>query len=539
YPLFLCHRITGGELFERIIDESFDLNESRCVRFMNEILQGVEYIHNQGVLHLDLKPENILCLSRTSFKIKIIDFGLARFYDGKEICVLFGTPEFVSPEVISYEPVCPAADMWSVGVICYVMLSGLSPFMGDSQSETLANILRVTYDFNYPEFAEISEDARNFIRRLLVKDPRKRMTATECLQHPWIKKKQQQLKRKGTVSKKRLKHFVYRRKWQKAVNAIIALQRMGVVLHHPIPDNPHIAQSNPLAPVNEFSHQAEKQPDQSSSTQNNSPVTESPKSRNRRKSLMSLNRSLFSRLTTKRVPHSDSLASEDGSPSPQSSNTPNSSRRSSILSKFGWNPSTSNSSSAMKTTPKLTSNSISPKSGQAHTENKRLNKKDSVPSKPDSPTNTANFTNKKKLSIRRQPKSKPDVHDKTTVSPVSTQLTGQKSATVSPVTAKTVDPRTKVVEREAKNQDPVKSVDVDEKNNSQRNEHPPPVAEPTRNLSRDSTSSNSATKIELKLTVLKPPPRKPTPKTVLPQGTSIADRIGFFSNLAGKSNRKP
>ncbi|CAH8537700.1 unnamed protein product [Schistosoma margrebowiei] len=232
--------ITGGELFERIIDESFNLNESRCIKFMHEILQGVEYMHSQNVIHLDLKPENILCLSATSFKTKIIDFGLARFYQDQNLCVLFGTPEFVSPEVISYEPVSPAADMWSLGVICYVMLSGLSPFMGESQGETLANIIRVKYNFDYTEFAEISNDAMDFIRKLLVKDPRKRMTATECLQHQWLKQKKKTPSRSGTVSKKRLKHFVYRRKWQKAVNAIIALQRMGVVLQHsPIMQSRH------------------------------------------------------------------------------------------------------------------------------------------------------------------------------------------------------------------------------------------------------------------------------------------------------------
>ncbi|TNN12301.1 Myosin light chain kinase, smooth muscle isoform 1 [Schistosoma japonicum] len=235
--------ITGGELFERIIDESFNLNESRCIKFMHEILQGVEYMHSQNVIHLDLKPENILCLSATSFKTKIIDFGLARFYQNQNLCVLFGTPEFVSPEVISYEPISPAADMWSLGVICYVMLSGLSPFMGESQGETLANIIRVKYNFDYAEFAEISNDAMDFIRKLLVKDPRKRMTATECLQHQWLKQKKT-LKRSGTVSKKRLKHFVYRRKWQKAVNAIIALQRMGVVLQHsPVIPPRHRSQS--------------------------------------------------------------------------------------------------------------------------------------------------------------------------------------------------------------------------------------------------------------------------------------------------------
>ncbi|PRD24786.1 UNVERIFIED_CONTAM: Myosin light chain kinase [Trichonephila clavipes] len=86
------------------------------------ICDGVSYMHKNNVLHLDLKPENILCKTRTSHKIKIIDFGLARIYKQDEsLRILFGTPEFVAPEVINYEPVCPSSDMWSVGVICYVL----------------------------------------------------------------------------------------------------------------------------------------------------------------------------------------------------------------------------------------------------------------------------------------------------------------------------------------------------------------------------------------------------------------------------------
>ncbi|KAL5963410.1 Myosin light chain kinase smooth muscle [Taenia solium] len=239
YDVFIqCDRITlimelitGGELFERVIDDNFDLDEEICEKFMRQILQGVEYIHSQHVIHLDLKPENILCLSRTGFKIKIIDFGLAREVTNGDVRVMFGTPEFVAPEVISFDPVTYATDMWSVGVVCYVLLSGLSPFMGDNESETLSNIMRCNYTFDYSEFSDISADAKDFIKSLLKKDPRKRNTATQCLAHRWLKERPR-LRRAATVNKKRLRHFVYRRKWQKAVNAIIALQRMGVVLTH-------------------------------------------------------------------------------------------------------------------------------------------------------------------------------------------------------------------------------------------------------------------------------------------------------------------
>jgi myosin-light-chain kinase len=87
-------------------------------------------MHDRNIVHLDLKPENILCKSKASHLIKIIDFGLTRkLTRGEDVRILFGTPEFVSPEVISFEPVSTTSDMWSVGVVCYVLLSGVGRFL--------------------------------------------------------------------------------------------------------------------------------------------------------------------------------------------------------------------------------------------------------------------------------------------------------------------------------------------------------------------------------------------------------------------------
>ncbi|ESO87006.1 hypothetical protein LOTGIDRAFT_235177 [Lottia gigantea] len=225
--------ISGGELFERVINDDFILTEKACVMFLRQICEGVSFMHSQNILHLDMKPENILCLSREGNRIKIIDFGLARKYNPKEdLRVLFGTPEFVAPEVINFDPISTASDMWSVGVITYVLLSGLSPFMGDSECETLSNVTSATWDFNAEEFDSISNEAKDFISKLLLKDKRKRMSANDCLEHQWLRRS---LKREGhlperSLSKKRLKKFVYRRKWQKAINAMLALRRMGVSL---------------------------------------------------------------------------------------------------------------------------------------------------------------------------------------------------------------------------------------------------------------------------------------------------------------------
>ena len=168
--IMVMEYIGGGELFEKVVADDFTLTERDCVLFMRQICDAVGYMHEKYIVHLDLKPENILCKSKSSHLIKIIDFGLTRkLKKGEDVRILFGTPEFVSPEVISYEPVSTTSDMWSVGVVCYVLLSGLSPFMGDSDVETFANISGIAYDFDDEAFDNISEEAKDFIRKLLVK----------------------------------------------------------------------------------------------------------------------------------------------------------------------------------------------------------------------------------------------------------------------------------------------------------------------------------------------------------------------------------
>ncbi|RZF45815.1 hypothetical protein LSTR_LSTR011774 [Laodelphax striatellus] len=189
--------IEGGELFERVIDDDFILTEKACTVFVRQICEAVEFIHSQHILHLDLKPENILCLTRTGNRIKIIDFGLARkFEPDKKLQVLFGTPEFVAPEVVNFDQIGFGTDMWSVGVICYRCcvvnineLSGLSPFMGETDVETMANVTIAQYDFDDDAFDDISDDAKDFISKLLMKNREQRLSASECLLHPWLRRK--------------------------------------------------------------------------------------------------------------------------------------------------------------------------------------------------------------------------------------------------------------------------------------------------------------------------------------------------------------
>ncbi|XP_006638269.2 serine/threonine kinase 17a like [Lepisosteus oculatus] len=179
----------GGEIFNQCVadnDEAF--TEKDVIRLVRQILSGVAYLHRNNVVHLDMKPQNLLLTSsRPLGDIRIVDFGLSRRMDNvKEVREILGTPEYVAPEILNYEPISTATDMWSIGVLAYVMLTGESPFLGEDKQETFLNISQVNVDYSQDVFEGVSNPAVDFIKTLLIKNPRKRATAEECLQHPWL-----------------------------------------------------------------------------------------------------------------------------------------------------------------------------------------------------------------------------------------------------------------------------------------------------------------------------------------------------------------
>uniref|UniRef100_A0A3P8UTW5 non-specific serine/threonine protein kinase n=2 Tax=Cynoglossus semilaevis TaxID=244447 RepID=A0A3P8UTW5_CYNSE len=187
--VLILELVSGGELFDFLAQKE-TLSEEEATQFIKQVLDGVQYLHSKRIAHFDLKPENIMLLDRNIPlpRIKLIDFGLAHKIEaGTEFKNIFGTPEFVAPEIVNYEPLGLEADMWSIGVITYILLSGASPFLGDSKQETLGNISGVSYQFDEEFFNNTSELAKSFIRQLLEKDTRKRMTIHDALNHPWIK----------------------------------------------------------------------------------------------------------------------------------------------------------------------------------------------------------------------------------------------------------------------------------------------------------------------------------------------------------------
>ncbi|XP_075700524.1 death-associated protein kinase 2-like isoform X2 [Rhinoderma darwinii] len=229
--VLILELIRGGELFD-FIAEKEALSEEDAIVFLEQILKGVFYIHSKNIAHFDLKPENIMLLEKAvpHPKIKIIDFGLAqRIEDGAVFKSLCGTPQYIAPEVINYEPLGPPTDMWSIGVITYILLSGLSPFQGETDPETLTNVVSGSYEFDDRYFKDTSDMAKDFIQQLLVKDPRERLTAGQCLIHPWIKpltRKQAANRSRSSINIKNFKKFNARRKWRLSYNMVSACNRL-------------------------------------------------------------------------------------------------------------------------------------------------------------------------------------------------------------------------------------------------------------------------------------------------------------------------
>ena len=181
--------VDGGELFYKIVQQG-NYNEKDAASIVRQMIEGVSYLHKQSICHRDLKPENLLVSSngpQTPFRLLIADFGLSKSFKEGALETSCGTPDYVAPEVITSEGTYDeSVDMWSCGVITYVLLCGFSPFLSTSEKGLFDKIIKAEYDFPEPEWTEISEHAKDFIRHLLVKDPRKRMTGEECLAHPWL-----------------------------------------------------------------------------------------------------------------------------------------------------------------------------------------------------------------------------------------------------------------------------------------------------------------------------------------------------------------
>ncbi|OMO90411.1 hypothetical protein CCACVL1_07374, partial [Corchorus capsularis] len=176
----------GGELFDRIVAKGH-YSEREAAKLIKTIVGVVETCHSLGVMHRDLKPENFLFDTvEEDAALKATDFGLSVFYKpGESFCDVVGSPYYVAPEVLR-KHYGPEADVWSAGVILYILLSGVPPFWAETEMGIFKQILRGKIDFDSEPWPAISESAKDLIRKMLDRNPKRRLTAHQVLCHPWI-----------------------------------------------------------------------------------------------------------------------------------------------------------------------------------------------------------------------------------------------------------------------------------------------------------------------------------------------------------------
>jgi serine/threonine protein kinase len=179
----------GGELYEEIIQRSV-FSEKDSAVIVKQLLEALTYLHAQGIVHRDLKLENLLLHKKGELTVKLADFGLSRlFKPGSQMYTACGTPFYVAPDILlatDESGYGPNVDMWAVGVLLYILLSGRLPFSGDNDDDLFRAIMEGDLVWKSPQFDEVSEEAKDLISHLIVVDTDKRYNAEQALQHPFI-----------------------------------------------------------------------------------------------------------------------------------------------------------------------------------------------------------------------------------------------------------------------------------------------------------------------------------------------------------------
>lgn len=185
--------VSGGELYDSIANWK-NFSEEKAGYLMYQILSAVNYLHSKNIVHRDLKPENILVEKGTSkaneseekINIKLIDFGTCNFYEkNRKLSLRVGTPYYIAPEVLrkNYNE---KVDIWSCGVIFYILLVGYPPFSGNSTAEILESVSSGKYEMSGPEWEKISKEAKDLVKKMLLYDPAKRISAQEAMNHKFL-----------------------------------------------------------------------------------------------------------------------------------------------------------------------------------------------------------------------------------------------------------------------------------------------------------------------------------------------------------------
>ena len=225
--------IDGGELFDRIVKKTF-YNEKEARDLVFIVLTAIKYLHDKNIVHRDLKPENLLLTSKSDdANIKIADFGFATKVDGLSLTAQLGTPGYIAPEILTKKPYGKPVDMWSFGVILYILLGGYPPFHDENQKRLFTKIRNGDYQFHPEYWGGVSEEAKDLIRGLLTVDMKRRLTVDQALAHPWLKRSAEDLAARNLdANLAELRKYQATKKFRAGVKAVMAINRMRNLINY-------------------------------------------------------------------------------------------------------------------------------------------------------------------------------------------------------------------------------------------------------------------------------------------------------------------
>ena len=223
--------LRGGELLQAVIDrERYDERDAKdCFA---QMLRGIEYLHSKKITHRDLKLENLMLKEPGSNQVKIVDFGLAKRAAETIMDTVCGTPQYVAPEVISGDDTGTydsLVDLWSAGVVLYILLGGYPPFHDENEPRLFKKIAHGIYDFDDEVWDKVSDEAKDLIKKLLTVEPSKRLNATEALRHEWFSTDKLYPDLAGT---RRNIARTYRKRLKAAVIAVVAQGRVKNLMNN-------------------------------------------------------------------------------------------------------------------------------------------------------------------------------------------------------------------------------------------------------------------------------------------------------------------
>jgi len=223
--------LLGGELFDRIVDIK-RYSEKNARDIFNILLNTVSYLHDMDTVHRDIKPENLLLVNaEDDTQVKLADFGFAKRLHGQKTDTACGTPGYIGPEILRGEQYGIEVDIFSLGVVLYILLSGRPPFYDSNDRKRIKKNREVLYSFNKKYWRRVSDNAKDLIAKMLEKNPAKRITARKALQHPWMTESSVELEKRDIQrAMTELRRFNLKRKFRAIVRAAVLSGKLSKMI---------------------------------------------------------------------------------------------------------------------------------------------------------------------------------------------------------------------------------------------------------------------------------------------------------------------